>query len=171
MFMTNPLGVQLDGILTEGQDEDLSFDAVWQSEGRLTADGYVARIVIPFRSLRFPRAPTQTWGIALGRIIRRNSEEAYWPHLTKRVKGVVPQFNVVQGLPNISPGRNVQFNPYTMFARARFLDEDAADIRSAGDQRVGVDAKLRSEEHTSELQSRLHLVCRLLLEKKKTRHE
>src|SRR2546429_4267962 len=33
-----------------------------------------------------------------------------------------------------------------------------------------VDARLpgRSEEHTSELQSRLHLVCRLLLEKKKT---
>src|SRR2546422_10017933 len=28
-------------------------------------------------------------------------------------------------------------------------------------------AKFRSEEHTSELQSRLHLVCRLLLEKKK----
>src|SRR2546422_4837901 len=28
----------------------------------------------------------------------------------------------------------------------------------------------RSEEHTSELQSRLHLVCRLLLEKKKTKH-
>src|SRR2546429_1127370 len=29
----------------------------------------------------------------------------------------------------------------------------------------------RSEEHTSELQSRLHLVCRLLLEKKKTWYE
>src|SRR2546422_5378727 len=28
--------------------------------------------------------------------------------------------------------------------------------------------RMRSEEHTSELQSRLHLVCRLLLEKKKT---
>src|SRR2546429_3768099 len=28
----------------------------------------------------------------------------------------------------------------------------------------------RSEEHTSELQSRLHLVCRLLLEKKTTKH-
>src|SRR5687768_18150596 len=28
-------------------------------------------------------------------------------------------------------------------------------------------AQVRSEEHTSELQSRLHLVCRLLLEKKK----
>src|SRR2546429_4139538 len=32
---------------------------------------------------------------------------------------------------------------------------------------VGSDAVIRSEEHTSELQSRLHLVCRLLLEKKK----
>src|SRR2546422_7767420 len=29
----------------------------------------------------------------------------------------------------------------------------------------------RSEEHTSELQSRLHLVCRLLLEKKKTHNQ
>src|SRR2546429_6730561 len=35
----------------------------------------------------------------------------------------------------------------------------------AGVTRNGI---LRSEEHTSELQSRLHLVCRLLLEKKKT---
>src|SRR2546422_8080140 len=31
--------------------------------------------------------------------------------------------------------------------------------------------KLRSEEHTSELQSRLHLVCRLLLEKKKPKRD
>src|SRR5205809_1343957 len=31
-------------------------------------------------------------------------------------------------------------------------------------------AAVRSEEHTSELQSRLHLVCRLLLEKKKKKH-
>src|SRR2546429_1350185 len=31
--------------------------------------------------------------------------------------------------------------------------------------------KMRSEEHTSELQSRLHLVCRLLLEKKKHKHQ
>src|SRR2546422_5567394 len=40
---------------------------------------------------------------------------------------------------------------------------DARDFRRLGDRQVLV----RSEEHTSELQSRLHLVCRLLLEKKK----
>src|SRR5687768_17893619 len=36
-------------------------------------------------------------------------------------------------------------------------------------ERPASDAHARSEEHTSELQSRLHLVCRLLLEKKKDR--
>src|SRR2546422_11737440 len=36
------------------------------------------------------------------------------------------------------------------------------------DGKAGRGARERSEEHTSELQSRLHLVCRLLLEKKKT---
>src|SRR2546422_3301311 len=42
------------------------------------------------------------------------------------------------------------------------------DTHSSNDQRLREDlAPLRSEEHTSELQSRLHLVCRLLLEKKK----
>src|SRR2546422_1839964 len=41
----------------------------------------------------------------------------------------------------------------------------AARHRSAGTWRCR--AAARSEEHTSELQSRLHLVCRLLLEKKK----
>src|SRR2546422_6001749 len=43
------------------------------------------------------------------------------------------------------------------------LDEDSARAL----RRQMPDVKLRSEEHTSELQSRLHLVCRLLLEKKK----
>src|SRR2546429_1120048 len=45
-------------------------------------------------------------------------------------------------------------------ADAERISAGPAEIRSAS-------AFRRSEEHTSELQSRLHLVCRLLLEKKK----
>src|SRR2546422_3204674 len=40
-------------------------------------------------------------------------------------------------------------------------------LRARGEDRDEVIERRRSEEHTSELQSRLHLVCRLLLEKKK----
>src|SRR5687768_18101872 len=45
------------------------------------------------------------------------------------------------------------------------LFADELYYRLGEDDRTGL--KARSEEHTSELQSRLHLVCRLLLEKKK----
>src|SRR5438874_7332691 len=41
-------------------------------------------------------------------------------------------------------------------------------IAGDDDRATGVDGWVRSEEHTSELQSRRDLVCRLLLEKKKT---
>src|SRR5690625_6755001 len=47
-------------------------------------------------------------------------------------------------------------------------------LRERGPKRSKLTTRLglsRSEEHTSELQSRGHLVCRLLLEKKKTRHK
>src|SRR3989449_7737147 len=57
--------------------------------------------------------------------------------------------------------------PFLTRPEAGVLDErDAAPGQAPGrgDPRRGVG---RSEEHTSELQSRLHLVCRLLLEKKK----
>src|SRR5687768_17947118 len=40
-------------------------------------------------------------------------------------------------------------------------------ISAAAARRKAIGSTTRSEEHTSELQSRLHLVCRLLLEKKK----
>src|SRR2546430_9298834 len=42
--------------------------------------------------------------------------------------------------------------------------------RVAGVERRPAQQRLRSEEHTSELQSQSNLVCRLLLEKKKTRN-
>src|SRR3989449_8040132 len=71
------------------------------------------------------------------------------------------------------PPRSTLF-PYTTLFRSR----RAGDRAGAGGlvtqwtsarvaEALGVRAP-RSEEHTSELQSRLHLVCRLLLEKKKT---
>src|SRR2546429_3557084 len=68
------------------------------------------------------------------------------------------------------PPRSTLF-PYTTLFRSRVGAGDA-DVVIYGrgtevDEFRGVVPQPRSEEHTSELQSRLHLVCRLLLEKKK----
>src|SRR2546430_12343791 len=51
-FHVNPLGVQLDGMVTEGQDDDFSFDAVCQLDGRLTPSRHVVRFVNSFKSQR-----------------------------------------------------------------------------------------------------------------------
>src|SRR3712207_7139465 len=50
---------------------------------------------------------------------------------------------------------------------ARARDRGAPAVSRAAELRVAAQPGLRSEEHTSELQSRQYLVCRLLLEKKK----
>src|SRR2546429_6428208 len=71
------------------------------------------------------------------------------------------------------PPRSTLF-PYTTLFRSQsiFLMGNACPhtfARSIQAWRIASGPrKPRSEEHTSELQSRLHLVCRLLLEKKKT---
>src|SRR5687768_17753282 len=56
-------------------------------------------------------------------------------------------------------------------ALRRQRDGDDRVVRVHVDDGRNGDARRRSEEHTSELQSRLHLVCRLLLEKKKTKNK
>src|SRR2546430_7723588 len=74
------------------------------------------------------------------------------------------------------PPRSTLF-PYTTLFRSglahlpRALDEHDAVAAAHGveEECVGLAEEVRSEEHTSELQSQSNLVCRLLLEKKKRR--
>src|SRR3989442_11778845 len=66
------------------------------------------------------------------------------------------------------PPRSTLF-PYTTLFRSRTLarpDAGSVEFAAGTEAQTGI-PRLRSEEHTSELQSRPHLVCRLLLEKKK----
>src|SRR2546422_7300320 len=77
------------------------------------------------------------------------------------------------------PPRSTLF-PYTTLFRSCSSDRSRGGLpahRAPGGDAPSGDGRpsgpchgnRRSEEHTSELQSRLHLVCRLLLEKKKTK--
>src|SRR5687767_15763527 len=66
------------------------------------------------------------------------------------------------------PPRSTLF-PYTTLFRSSYqISRAQRKILEAGLPRPLADRLQRSEEHTSELQSLAYLVCRLLLEKKKT---
>src|SRR5258707_11722259 len=68
------------------------------------------------------------------------------------------------------PPRSTLF-PYTTLFRSRGMDKGSVNLHGHSHGRLKPQLRLqpsmRSEEHTSELQSRQYLVCRLLLEKKK----
>jgi uncharacterized protein DUF5916 len=152
-FFSNPLGVQTDAIYTEGQGYDYSFDTLWANAGRVLNDGYIVFFSIPFKSLRFSHAPEQTWGVALYRVILRKSEYDYWPYVTQRVAGLTQQFAPVNGLENMSPGRNIQFIPYGLLASDHFLNQpnppNAAtppDFVNQFEHRAGLDAKFVAKD-------------------------
>ena len=140
-FFVNPLGIQMDGIATEGQNDDFSFDTLWHSEGRMTDDGYVALLSIPFKSLRFSGEPSQRWGIALLRGISRKNETSFWPYITHQIQGFAQQMATLEGLEHISPGRNIQLIPYGFASHSQFLDQQIPAFQTNTDVRAGLDAK------------------------------
>lgn len=146
VFGANPLGIQGDAIWVEGVGFDQSFDTVFDTRGKVTESGYVVWIRVPFKSLRFPTTEKQTWGILLTRDIPRDSEESFWPQYTLRIEGRLNQIATLEGLENVSPGRNIQITPYGVFrgfSRELDLRDPAAPTFTRRTAQVdgGVDAK------------------------------
>src|SRR2546429_2919912 len=95
-------------------------------------------------------------------MIRRPPRSTLFPYTTLfRSRGLIDvAVGPADGLPTVSA-----------FGADRRRHERPADQANEHDGHYQTEAQdHRSEEHTSELQSRLHLVCRLLLEKKKHKH-
>ncbi len=145
-FQVNALGVQTDGIYTEGSGWDLSWDTVWRSDATLTARGYAVLDRIPFRSLRFPSTDAREWGLFFYRGIARKNEEVFWPANSTRISARFPQAALATGVEHVSPARNVQAIPYVFMRSSKALaiapDGSASFARRPSDLAVGVDAKV-----------------------------
>ncbi len=147
-FRVTPLGVQWDARWTEGFSNRAGFDttweAVWDSEGEVNDQGYIVRIAVPLRGLRFPDAQDQVWRVQASRQIPRLSEESFWPPYSNAVDGRLNQTALLTGIRNVSPGSNTQIIPF-VFAR----DVEAINPRAPGgplmesdkEYDLGVDAK------------------------------
>ena len=114
-FQANPLGVQLDAQISDVDDtEDVSWDAIWDSAGRLTPGGYVVEMAIPFKQIRFPRhgAEAQTWGILAYRDYPR--DVFHQLKSTPDDRGLdcrVCQYEEITGFDNLETGYNLEVTP------------------------------------------------------------
>ncbi len=140
-FFANPLGVQADAINNSGS-EDSTPDFVWYSKGKLTADGYVVEMKIPFKSLRFSAAAKQPWRIYVFRNIQRKNEKDLWPPYYSNRGDMLSQSAALTGLKDI--GSSSKFDIIPEFTAARV--EPRAPLTAAahlGEVNLRLGANLR----------------------------
>ena len=121
-FLVNPLGAQADLRMkdTNGWNEDSSWDAIWDSAGKITDYGYVVEISIPFSALRFPEQKNAlTWNIAVLRNYPRDVNTQFSTYKRDRnIKCNLCQFDQLVGFENIEVGNNFQITPTLTVSRA-----------------------------------------------------
>jgi len=130
-LIVSPLGVQMDLIRSEvgsGNQEDASWDAIWESAGRLTGEGFVVEMAVPFTSLRFQNGGgAQTWGLIAFRNRPRSVQRKFASvPLDPNVDCVLCQEARVRGFEDAEPGRNLELDP-TLTAGFSEIREDLPD--------------------------------------------
>lgn len=113
-FRVNPLGVQADANFSELEGyEDFSWDAIWQSSGRINEWGWAVEVAIPFNQLRFPGGEeVQTWGFSAERSYPRNVRHRMTSHKRRRdLNCIICQFNKVAGFQGMKTGLNLEISP------------------------------------------------------------
>jgi hypothetical protein len=112
-FAVNAFGAQGDGVRTEGAgsagrtfggNSDSSPDFLFESEGRLTDDGYVVEVRIPFKSLRYPSADMMSWGINIERFSQRTGFVDTWPDIRRASASFLAQGGMLTGLHDLRRG-------------------------------------------------------------------
>jgi hypothetical protein len=111
-FTCNPYGIQGDMIESPSGGGD-SWDAIWKSSGRITPEGYVVEMAIPFRALGFPRtAGDQIWGFDVVRSLPRSVRHHIGSFPRDRSNNCyMCQSLKMIGFAGASPGRNIELAP------------------------------------------------------------
>ena len=111
-FACNPLGIQAD-IIESVSGGGGSWDAIWESDGRITDEGYIVEMAIPFRSLKFPRKEgEQIWGFDAVRSFPRNVRHHIGAFPRDRNNNCYfCQLLKLTGFEDVIPGRDIELVP------------------------------------------------------------
>jgi hypothetical protein len=122
LLLANPRGIQYDAVSDDVSGiEDPSPDFFWESAGRITKEGWVLEMRVPFSSLRYPKADVQTWGIMLYRNYPRDYRyQIFSTRLPRGTPCFICNESQLTGRPACR-GVAMSFSP-RMRARARPID-------------------------------------------------
>jgi hypothetical protein len=152
-FATNPLGVQQDGVRSEGASSagrtfggstDKSPDYWYQSKGRLTGEGYTVEIRIPFKSLRYPAGDApQRWGLQVERKVQRTGYLDTWTETRRASASFLAQAGTIEGLHDLHRGIVFEAQPFfTASANGAPNPQSGGFRREAVEPEVGLNLRL-----------------------------
>jgi hypothetical protein len=136
LFGVNPAGAILDEALSNDVDADASWDSVWEGKAAINGDGWAVEMKIPFNQIRFPKKEEYTWGVNFSRVIKRKNERISFSWVPKSESAFVSKFAQLEGIRGISPGRHIEFLPYTV-SQAQFRPAEEGNPYETGHKFLG----------------------------------
>ena len=172
VFGTNPAGVEYDGQVTnEGQGGgglgfgqmqsagsgsgfNINWDGAWTVRSKITVQGWSTEFAIPFRTLRYPAATEQAWGINFQRNIRRKNERAFWAPIPRQFN--LYRLSLAGSLTGVqTPAlKNLRITPYVLGnalesgvipADSEFLGEVGGDLKYSLTPSLTLDATVNTD--------------------------
>jgi hypothetical protein len=135
LMLANPHGIQYDSVSDDVTgNEDSSPDFFWDSAAKITSDGWVLEIRVPFTSLRYPKGDPRTWGIMLYRNYPRDFRyQMFSTTLPRGGQCFICRSNKLTGLVGLPSAGHLVVAPYVSGAK----ESRVADAGVLGDELEG----------------------------------
>jgi hypothetical protein len=124
-FIVNPAGVKRDFYVSNDNNEDASWDAVWDVATKIDSVGWVAEFRIPFSQIRYAPGDEHTFGLMIVRDIARTGARISWPLYHRNSQGYVSQSGELRGIGRLPMPRRLELLPYAV------LKNETRDFGSA----------------------------------------
>ena len=142
-FGVNPLGVKQDSYWYNDNNNDDSWDAVWDVVVKRNTDGWQAEFRIPFSQLRFSGKGDGQLGFAISRQVARLNETSTWPLISKSASGWVSSFGTLSGVSIGSASKRLEVVPYTVAQVLTEPRQDGNPLQKTPDPGASVGADLK----------------------------
>ena len=146
IFEINPFGTQGDALITDESMTlaDWNWEGVYESQARITEDGWVVEAAVPFTTIRFADVEAPEMGILMERTIRRKNEMVYFPHIGQEVRNALTQvsrYATLTGLEGLRRGRYMEVKPFAITGRSTTGSRGAAGGATETLNDLGLDVK------------------------------
>jgi len=137
-FFVFSSGTQADAVASPGNGEDFGWNAVWESAVKITNEGWIVEMKIPYAALRFSNQEVQTWGIQFHRRFRLDNSQYSWNSID-RTKGNIGLYHgELTGIRNIEPPTRLSLYPFVSGLSKTFDGESDTDFSVGLDVKYGI---------------------------------